>query len=479
MPGSVYDLNVTPSTLEVDYDKNLTELYQAITDQDWQKAIKICKTKPVQAATWVVRHYQQGDRNENDDNDNDVATKDSNHGNDGGGEQEIMWRFLPIHSACARQPPSTFIAALMNAYPDGARCVDDQGMYALHYACGNQASRDVIRQLLVVCPEAAKIPDPRGMLPIHYLACWGPSSVAIIDMMLVANRDVADARDADGNTPLDLALEGEYHNRKEVIALLQKWTGETNKRSNSRSYLHALRRDEEKKDADDDISTNADFDNRMEVRRGNKGNSMVLQMERDMLKLKMELMEAKEELDAKNRELKEKKQDVQWKPKCQKLEKKLDETTSQLESSKKELEQVKADFEKRSSSWTGLEKEVEELRSKVKENNSERDGLRKTLGDMMEKEEIYQKKSGNMNDRLATLSSTLESLLVQQAELERTVRQRCSGYESLYAQRTKKIKELMEMEENIQTSETNLEASLKKQTRELEAIAAVIKAAKD
>ena len=27
------NLYVTPSTLEVDYDKNLTELYEAITDQ--------------------------------------------------------------------------------------------------------------------------------------------------------------------------------------------------------------------------------------------------------------------------------------------------------------------------------------------------------------------------------------------------------------------------------------------------------------
>jgi hypothetical protein len=97
------DLQIVPSTLEVDYDKNLTDLYQAITDQKWDYAAQVCKTYPVQAATWVVRHYEDDD--------------------------EIMWRFLPIHSACARQPPAFLIQALLKAYPDGAKCIDDQGTF--------------------------------------------------------------------------------------------------------------------------------------------------------------------------------------------------------------------------------------------------------------------------------------------------------------------------------------------------------------
>jgi len=131
-----------------------------------------------------------------------------------------MWRFLPIHSACARKPPAELIAALLKAYPDGAKCVDDQGMYPLHYACGNQASREVVRQLIMAYPEAAKKADPRGMLPIHYVACWGPSSTAVIDMILVANRDVATAQDEDGNTPMDLALEADYPSVMLLLELL-------------------------------------------------------------------------------------------------------------------------------------------------------------------------------------------------------------------------------------------------------------------
>lgn len=237
------NLYVTPSTLEVDYDKNLTELYESITDQKWDRAVAVCRKDPVQAATWVVRHYEDDD--------------------------EIMWRFLPIHSACARQPPAYVVQALLKAYPDGAKCVDDQGMYALHYACGNQASRDVIRLLLVNFPEASTLADPRGMLPIHYLACWGPSSVAVVDMLLVAHSDVVNVRDEEGNTPLDLAREGDYPEREAVMAALKKWLNDSAKRSaagstqnsnrsTSKSSSRALKLDitpteseEEKKDNDD------------------------------------------------------------------------------------------------------------------------------------------------------------------------------------------------------------------------------------
>ena len=98
------DLQVTASTLEVDYDKNLTELYQAITDQNWTLAASICKKDPIQAAIWVVRHYNE-DNNEN--HSASVMTPEQ--------EPEIMWRFLPLHSACARQPPYDTLVALINA----------------------------------------------------------------------------------------------------------------------------------------------------------------------------------------------------------------------------------------------------------------------------------------------------------------------------------------------------------------------------
>mmetsp|Transcript_20919 Transcript_20919/g.29067 ORF Transcript_20919/g.29067 Transcript_20919/m.29067 type:complete len:481 (+) Transcript_20919:91-1533(+) len=195
---------VIPSTLEVDYDTNITKLYEAITNCNWDLAIATAKSSPQEAQTWVVRHY---------DDANAVEEEGTN----------IMWRFLPIHSACARQPPASLLSALLKAYPDGAKCQDDQGMYPLHYACGNQASREIIRLLLVAFPQAAKMADPRGMMPLHYVSCWGPSTPSIVDMVMVAHRNASSIKDEDGNTPLDLALEGEYELKDEVVMSLKRW----------------------------------------------------------------------------------------------------------------------------------------------------------------------------------------------------------------------------------------------------------------
>ena len=185
------------SDLEVDFDKNVTNLYQSISESNWDQAIEDVKSNPEEARTWVVRHSESGNG-------------------------EIMWRFLPIHSACARQPPETLISALLSAYSHGAQCADDQGMLPIHYACGNQASIDVIRLLLLANPASAVTADPNGMLPIHYLAQWGPSSPSVINVVLFSNSDAANARDVDGNTPLDLAREGDYTDRDEVIYALEQ-----------------------------------------------------------------------------------------------------------------------------------------------------------------------------------------------------------------------------------------------------------------
>ncbi len=184
--------------LEVDFDKNVTRLYESISESRWDVAIADVQNNPDEAKTWVVRHHEDG---------------------------QIMWRFLPIHSACARQPPENVLNALLTAHRRGATCRDDQGMLPLHYACGNQASTDTIRLLLLAYPEAASIADPNGMMPLHYIAQWGPSEVDAIDVLLFANRAALKTKDVDGNTPLDLARDGEYEDgqKEQVINALQRF----------------------------------------------------------------------------------------------------------------------------------------------------------------------------------------------------------------------------------------------------------------
>jgi len=80
--------------LEVDYDNNVTDLYRFISNFQWQEALQAISMNPIEAKTWVVRYHE-----------------DENKG--------MMWRFLPLHSASARQPPEAVITALIDAYPEG------------------------------------------------------------------------------------------------------------------------------------------------------------------------------------------------------------------------------------------------------------------------------------------------------------------------------------------------------------------------
>ena len=88
---------------EVNYDNNVTALYQAISNSQWDVALETLQNYPQEARTWVVRYKEDNTKG-------------------------IMWRFLPLHSACARQPPNSVIASLLQAYPQGAGSCDDQGM---------------------------------------------------------------------------------------------------------------------------------------------------------------------------------------------------------------------------------------------------------------------------------------------------------------------------------------------------------------
>lgn len=514
------ELFVTPSTLEVDYDKNLTELYQAITDQNWDRAVQVCKRHPVQAATWVVRHYEDEDNTEN---------------------PEIMWRFLPLHSACARQPPASVIAALIRAYPDGPKCVDDQGMYALHYACGNQGARDVIRQLLVSFPEAAKIPDPRGMLPIHYLACWGPSSVSVVDMLLVANRAVATAKDVDGNTALTLAIEGDYPEKNGVVSALQKWLNNnpsdiestvsrkssvtkhkvsssderftngsqfkssmkatrpfepenqeyefkqsklthsngnalsrTKARPNRESYSDEEKRDEGETPLVRSLGKAVPPPSKIDTLSKNAQEDEIRKLKNDMQALKATIFEKELEWKDRNTETEE-----QWKAKYNTLKILSSEKEDEVDSIKKELERVRNELDESRGMTRNKDIEIEAGKQKLLQARDDLKGLRDTLGDLMEQHEGFKKKNHNMNDRLGSLSASLESMMEQQNMLTKSLKKRSDKRKATYEDRQARLKELMDLEKSLQEDDDQLDTSLNKQTREMEAIAAVIAAARE
>ena len=201
-------LRCTPGDATVDYDVNVTRLYEHIGDSDWKMAIERCRQHPGEASTWVVRYRR------------DAAPSPGGGGGGGAagpGGDVVAWRFLPIHSACALDPPAPFVRALLQCHPLGARTLDHQGMLPLHYACGARCSREVLYLLLMSFPEAALRADPNGMLPLHYLAQWGPGGPGAVDMVCAATgRKVGGCVDGDGNTAEMLASNAEYEGSGEV-----------------------------------------------------------------------------------------------------------------------------------------------------------------------------------------------------------------------------------------------------------------------
>lgn len=180
-------ITYSPTSPTVNYDTNVTPLYAAIGNSDWETATTICegilskleREENVlnEAAVWVVR------------------TKKSNTG-----EEEILWRFLPIHSTCALSPPHSFLRLLIKLHPSSVKTVDHQGLLPLHYACGSQSSRECVYTLLMAFPQGSLVGDPRGRIPLHYLGQWGPNcsggsgSSGIVEMMCVASGEMGNAK---------------------------------------------------------------------------------------------------------------------------------------------------------------------------------------------------------------------------------------------------------------------------------------------
>ena len=201
MEASIVSQNIE-EVIEVDYDLNPTKLYTCICAYEWDKALRAADRNPLETKTWVVKRDPCCD----EDEDNEV-------------------RFLPLHSACARQPPLEVVSSLLSKYSDASNIIDDNGMYPLHYACANQASAEVIELLILHNPEANMFRvQMNGYLPIHLAAQWGVHSTAVMEVLLQENKSLACAKDYDGISPLEMAVNADdYAFREDVIDILHEY----------------------------------------------------------------------------------------------------------------------------------------------------------------------------------------------------------------------------------------------------------------
>lgn len=276
--------------MEQDFDDKPTELYTCIGDGNWERAAEVAMENPEQVKTWVVRYHKK---------------------EEGGSvtERKVMWRFLPLHSACARQPSDELIELLLFIYPQAATMKDRKGMLPLHYACGNHSSYSVINMLLIAHPQGAEERDVYGKLPIHHACQWGASSPWVIGMLLTVYPESIFELDNNEHTPLDLAKAGKYDDKASIIATLARCASAAAIRAESAAVrAETLERNAEEinvleqelnaqKNEKIDLSTELDSHRGSSQKVIDDDTEMLKSLETDLVTAQLEYEDIKRELD--------------------------------------------------------------------------------------------------------------------------------------------------------------------------------------
>jgi hypothetical protein len=466
--------SANPSVLEVDFDRNVTDLYDSISQSNWDAALASVRKSPMEARTWVVRYTPEG---------------------------EVMWRFLPLHSACARQPPISIIRALLEAYPQGSKSTDDQGMHALHYACGNQASADVIRALLLSNKEASMSPcEPNGMLPLHYACQWGPSSIRVFDILLFSNPKMAQYRDADGNTAMDLVNDATYPDTEDVKNALSQFYEENEETENHepashlRDSLEALKKLHVK-----DNETDRE-PKRCQHESANKSHEAATQPEleketnqdeeivskatyKTLAKLKAEVNKLRAEADFAEAEMEER--IGEEREKQSKIEEDLRHL---LQQTQQETRDIRTEMLAKEEFASYVESRLLEKNIEAENLQTEIVGLESELQTVNDVVDEYKTKTETLERRMEELSSTVFKLIHEQDSLVNTFKSQEEYITKAQELRVQKLKELMTSEEmmisdhedlgtmlmsNSKTS-TSMSEALEKQRELMKAVSGVV-----
>ena len=151
---------------ECDFDVNPTSLYLAIINKKWEEALNILNSEDDDDSTGNEAE-ERGPKN-----DADISRGKITHQSaiwvvrkelDG----KLRWRLLPIHVAIFFGAPLCLVEPILQSYPLGSKCKDDQGMLPLHLAFRHDASDDVLQYLLTSYPDAIFVKDRKGRTPIE------------------------------------------------------------------------------------------------------------------------------------------------------------------------------------------------------------------------------------------------------------------------------------------------------------------------
>ena len=115
---------------------------------------------PEEVGTWIVSRKQSKEASQS-------PGKNVSHNTN---ENNIMWKYLPIHLACLRQNPNKEMLLVMrDVFPNGLKMRDYQGNlpihYLLHEGCGDEEILDIVADEDYACLHK-KDGEGRQMLDI-------------------------------------------------------------------------------------------------------------------------------------------------------------------------------------------------------------------------------------------------------------------------------------------------------------------------
>mmetsp|Transcript_12254 Transcript_12254/g.17981 ORF Transcript_12254/g.17981 Transcript_12254/m.17981 type:complete len:541 (+) Transcript_12254:128-1750(+) len=130
----------------------------------------------------------------------------------------------PLHLAVSKNPPSRVILSFLQAFLNAIKIREERwGRLPIHIACRCHASVDVLKVLIAAHQESLRITDKvYSRLPLHY-ACQfaSPEEISVI---VNAERRALVFKDADGKTPMDLALTSNHPKQDVIIKNLEERT---------------------------------------------------------------------------------------------------------------------------------------------------------------------------------------------------------------------------------------------------------------
>jgi len=132
---------------------------------------------------------------------------------------------LPLHWACHLNLPAESIHIILDTYPMAARIAETKYKFLpLHVACLRGASKEIIDILLQAYPDGSSCRDKKGCLPLH-VACMANCDVSTeaIESIIKAFPQALAEKDSTDATPLDIAKEGDKHDKKEIIQVLLEY----------------------------------------------------------------------------------------------------------------------------------------------------------------------------------------------------------------------------------------------------------------